>query len=136
MFSSEPGRVNFVMGDVVGRGVPAVAAMSRYRNSLRALLLEGHSPGRALTILNGFNSNEPSRGAGFATVACLEYRSADRVLSWSAAGHLPALIRDRNGVRGLWETSGPPETVVKLLLQVLPGHPSEDDVAVLIAQIE
>ncbi len=190
VFSSEPGRVNFVIGDVVGRGVPAVAAMSRYRNILRTLLLEGHSPGRALTILNGFNNNEPSRGEGFATVACLEYRSADRVLSWSAAGHLPALIRDRNGVRGLWKAPGPPldvqpgyayteekvtldpdamlilytdglierreepidrsldrlvaeiasippdpETAVKHLLQVLPGHPSDDDVAVLVAQI-
>jgi serine phosphatase RsbU (regulator of sigma subunit) len=191
VISRGTGRVNFVMGDVVGRGVPAVAAMSRYRNSLRALLLEGHSPGRALTILNGLNHDESGLSEGFATVACLEYHLADRSLTWAAAGHLPALVRDRDGVRPLWEIPGPPldvqpgyvytegkgtlnpgamlvlytdgfierraepidqsldrlmsqlrklssepEFVLKHLLEVLPGYPSDDDVAVLIAQIE
>ncbi len=41
-----------VIGDVVGKGVPAAAAMGQLRNALRAYVLEGFDPGEALTRLN------------------------------------------------------------------------------------
>ena len=38
----------FVVGDVSGRGVEAAAIMARIRFTIRAYLLEGHSPSKAL----------------------------------------------------------------------------------------
>ncbi|MCW2495897.1 PP2C family protein-serine/threonine phosphatase [Jatrophihabitans sp.] len=40
----------FVVGDVSGRGVPAAAIMARIRFTLRAYLVEGHAPERALQM--------------------------------------------------------------------------------------
>ena len=42
------GRLAITLGDVVGRGVEAAAAMAQLRNALRAYALEGHSPPEAL----------------------------------------------------------------------------------------
>ena len=108
VFLREGGSICLVIGDVVGRGIPAVASMSRYRNSLRALLMEGHSPGRALTILNGMKDHRDP-GEGFATVGCIAYEPGASTLTWSFAGHPPALLRKGAGeVNRLWREPQPP----------------------------
>lgn len=43
-------RYAFVVGDVSGRGVEAVAEMARARFTIRAYLIEGHTPARALAM--------------------------------------------------------------------------------------
>jgi len=48
----DEGRFAFVIGDVSGRGVGAAAVMARLRFTLRAYLVEGHPPGRALEMTN------------------------------------------------------------------------------------
>ena len=63
-----------VIGDVVGKGVPAAAAMGQLRNALRAYVLEGCDPGEALTRLNRLVAGEG--GAWFATVVCLSFDPA------------------------------------------------------------
>lgn len=105
---TEAGTVCFVIGDVVGRGVPAVAEMARYRSSLRTLLLEGHSPGPALTTLNKVDRTSRPKNDGFATIACFCFWPETRILSWATAGHLPALLRTADGVRPLWDSAEPP----------------------------
>jgi serine phosphatase RsbU (regulator of sigma subunit) len=113
VFVRGEGSICLVIGDVVGRGIPAVASMSRYRNSLRALLMEGHSPGRALTILNGMHDHRVPED-GFATVECVAYEPSARTLTWSSAGHPPALLRDRAGqVSQLWREPQPPLDVAR-----------------------
>jgi len=113
VFTRPEGSICLVIGDVVGRGIPAVASMSRYRNSLRALMMEGHSPARALTILNGLNDHD-APGKGFATVGCVLFDPVDRTLAWSSAGHPPALLRDGAGQVGqLWREPQPPLDVVR-----------------------
>ena len=65
------GKIALVVGDVVGRGVPAVAAMTRYRYGLKALLSAGHPPGEALSMLNRTaTADQPLADDGFATVIC------------------------------------------------------------------
>ena len=109
VFETPDGTVCMVIGDVAGRGVPAVAAMSRYRNSLIVLLSEGHSPGNALTILNRLNDHQRDRRGGFATAVCLTYKPDDRILTWAVAGHLPPMIRLVEGsVQMLPHSPGPP----------------------------
>ncbi|MGN9776777.1 SpoIIE family protein phosphatase [Micromonospora sp. H33] len=80
-----------VIGDVVGKGVRAAAAMGQLRNALRAYVLEGFDPGASLTRLNRLVSTD---GRSFATVVCLSFSPRTGRLRYASAGHpSPLLIR-------------------------------------------
>jgi len=101
-------QIALIIGDVVGRGVRAVGSMAQLRNALRALLIEGHSPSVALSLLHRLATADPN-GGGFATVACLTYDRGGRKLAWSTAGHPPAMIRHPDGVvERLWQRPDSP----------------------------
>ncbi|MET7670420.1 SpoIIE family protein phosphatase [Micromonospora luteifusca] len=81
-----------VIGDVVGKGVQAAAAMGQLRNALRAYLLEGYDPGESLTRLNRLVGSTEHRS--FATVVCLLFNPRTGRLRYASAGHpSPLLIR-------------------------------------------
>jgi signal transduction histidine kinase/DNA-binding response OmpR family regulator len=81
-----------VIGDVVGKGVRAAAAMGQLRNALRAYVLEGYGPGASLTRLNRLVGS--TEQASFATVVCLWYSPRTGRLRYASAGHpSPLLIR-------------------------------------------
>ncbi|SCG77869.1 SpoIIE family protein phosphatase [Micromonospora humi] len=81
-----------VIGDVVGKGVRAAAAMGQLRNALRAYVLEGYDPGEALTRLNQLVHS--TGGDSFATVVCLDFSPRTGRLRYASAGHpSPLLIR-------------------------------------------
>ncbi|MFF5214843.1 SpoIIE family protein phosphatase [Micromonospora sp. NPDC000442] len=81
-----------IIGDVVGKGVPAAAAMGQLRNALRAYVLEGFDPGESLTRLNRLVGSTESRS--FATVFCLWFSPRTGRLRYASAGHpSPLLIR-------------------------------------------
>ncbi|WP_033344697.1 SpoIIE family protein phosphatase [Catenuloplanes japonicus] len=102
------GRLDLVIGDVVGKGVHAAAAMGQLRNALRAYLLEGFDPGEALTRLNRLVDNLGRRL--FATVVCVRYDPYRRDLWFASAGHpSPVDISPDRTVRFLYDTAlGPP----------------------------
>ncbi|MEU9506528.1 SpoIIE family protein phosphatase [Micromonospora sp. NPDC048170] len=80
------------IGDVVGKGVPAAAAMGQLRNALRAYVLEGFDPGESLTRLNRLVGS--TEGRSFATVFCLWFSPRTGRLRYASAGHpSPLLIR-------------------------------------------
>jgi hypothetical protein len=89
------GRYGVVVGDVVGRGLPAAAVMGQLRSAIRALLLESHSPAHVLAALDRFAALVP--GAVCSTVFCAVIDPAARVLRYSSAGHVPAIVVDRDG---------------------------------------
>ncbi|MFG3714053.1 SpoIIE family protein phosphatase [Micromonospora sp. NPDC047730] len=81
-----------VIGDVVGKGVRAAAAMGQLRNALRAYVLEGFDPGESLTRLNRLVGT--TEGRSFATVVCLWFSPRTGRLRYASAGHpSPLLIR-------------------------------------------
>lgn len=88
------GRLSAAVGDVVGRGIRAAAAMGQFRNAMRALALEGLSPARLLERLS-----ELSIGLGreFATAMVLELDPATGMVTYSSAGHPPALVVPSSG---------------------------------------
>lgn len=104
------GKIALVVGDVVGRGVPAVAAMTRYRYGLKALLSAGHPPGEALSMLNRTaTADQPLADDGFATVICMCFDPKAKTLTWARAGHPFPMLRDADGtVRALRTLSDPP----------------------------
>lgn len=83
----------YVIGDVVGRGIEAVAAMAELRFSLRMLLMEGRGLSDSLTSLD---SLAHSGEAFCSTVLCAEVDPKSRSVRLASAGHLSPLLFDRN----------------------------------------
>ncbi|MFF5293359.1 SpoIIE family protein phosphatase [Paractinoplanes globisporus] len=101
-------RLFLVIGDVVGKGVPAAAVMGQLRNALRAYILEGFDCGEALSRLNRLVDNLGRRQ--FATVVCVRFDPATGQLHYSSAGHpSPVLIRPGGPGEFLYGSAlGPP----------------------------
>ncbi|CCH85644.1 Serine phosphatase RsbU, regulator of sigma subunit [Modestobacter italicus] len=89
------GQYGVVVGDVVGRGLPAAAVMGQLRSAGRALLLESHSPAHVLAALDRFADLVP--GASCSTVFCAVVDPAAGTLRYSSAGHVPAIVVDSDG---------------------------------------
>jgi serine phosphatase RsbU (regulator of sigma subunit) len=87
--------VALAVGDVVGRGLDAAAAMGQLRSALRALAAAGSGPARVLTALDAFAARH---GVGrMATVVYAELDPATRTLRYACAGHPPPLVIDPEG---------------------------------------
>ncbi|MBB6119114.1 SpoIIE family protein phosphatase [Nocardiopsis algeriensis] len=106
-FPLPDGRVAGVLGDVMGKGIPAAAGMSRIRNALRALAFSMPEPADVLTGLDRmFSATE-----GMDQVTTLVYFVLDPVtgqLDLSNAGHLPPLVVAGNA--GPWLLDTDPDT--------------------------
>jgi FixJ family two-component response regulator/anti-sigma regulatory factor (Ser/Thr protein kinase)/putative methionine-R-sulfoxide reductase with GAF domain len=89
------GRVGIVMGDVVGRGIPAASLVGQLRNGLRAYAIEGHSPAAALERLDRLvQSLNPGR---MATLLYMVLEPDGRNAVFANAGHLPPLVVEEDG---------------------------------------
>jgi anti-sigma regulatory factor (Ser/Thr protein kinase) len=91
VLSFNDGTLGIVMGDVVGRGVPAASLMGQIRNALRAYALEDRDPAQVLRRLNRIvvDLGPPN------SMATLIYGTFDLdscTLTVANAGHPPPLI--------------------------------------------
>jgi serine phosphatase RsbU (regulator of sigma subunit) len=97
--------------------------MGQLRSSLGALLLAGHPPAEALTLLDLIADDVP--GAAVSTAACLRLDPRTGELTYSRAGHPPPLLLDIEGgtawldgargpVLGLADRSARPESRTSL----------------------
>lgn len=86
----DDGRLGIVVGDCVGRGLGAAVIMSQLRSGCRALLLRNHGPARVITDLDKFA--EGLTGALASTVFCAIIDAAAGTITYSSAGHPPALL--------------------------------------------
>ncbi|MEE1836152.1 SpoIIE family protein phosphatase [Streptomyces sp. SP17KL33] len=100
-------RVGMTVGDVMGHGLGAAAAMGRYRSSARALLSVGLEPGQLLTRLDGLGDETDDELP--ATCVCAVYDGATGDLRLALAGHPPPLlIRPDGSAEILAADPGPP----------------------------
>ena len=88
-------RIGIVVGDCVGRGLPAAAIMGQLRSSARALLLTGAEPALLLEQLDSAASLIPDAYCTTVFLAILDTESG--VLEYSNAGHMPARARRAPG---------------------------------------
>lgn len=107
VFQLASGRVAFVIGDVVGRGVLAASVMAEIRTALRAYMIQGHELAKVVSLLNELLvSMDRSRGA---TLSILEHDAEAEELKVVTAGHLPPLLIEPDGdVRLLEQAHGLP----------------------------
>ncbi len=83
-------RIGIVVGDCVGRGLPAAAVMGQLRSSARALLLTGAEPARLLEQLDAAAALIPDAFCTTVFLAILNTESG--VMRYSSAGHPPAVL--------------------------------------------
>ncbi|MEV0676486.1 SpoIIE family protein phosphatase [Actinosynnema sp. NPDC050436] len=92
-------RIGIVVGDCVGRGLKAAAVMGQLRSACRALLLQEIGPARTLMALDDFAAGLP--GAMCTTVFCGVLDPETGVLTYSSAGHPPAILTESGGTTAL-----------------------------------
>jgi PAS domain S-box-containing protein len=95
------GRIGIVVGDCVGRGLTAATVMGQLRSACRALLLQAASPAGALDALDRFAAKLP--GALCTTVFCAILDPDSGELTYSSAGHPPAILTHPDGRTELLE---------------------------------
>ena len=99
-------KVGLVVGDVVGRGVEAAAAMGQLRSALRATVAAATSTGEALSHLDDLTGQITGSPSATVLLGSLDMRSG--VVTMASAGHLPPLIATADGVRVMYEVRGVP----------------------------
>jgi GAF domain-containing protein len=96
----------YVIGDVVGRGLEAVATMAQLRQSLRMLLIDGRKPSDALAALGLVSETDDA--ALCATILCAVVERNTATIEFFSAGHLPPIVIAPSGVRMLDVPTNPP----------------------------
>jgi anti-sigma regulatory factor (Ser/Thr protein kinase) len=95
VFPLADGRVALTVGDVVGHGLAAAAAMGQMRTALAALARYTESPGELLTRLDTFVATAGT--TDFATVCYGVLDPATGVFDYASAGHPPILLVSPHG---------------------------------------
>ncbi|MCX5947060.1 MAG: PP2C family protein-serine/threonine phosphatase [Cyanobacteria bacterium] len=88
----EQGKWALVMGDVMGKGVPAGLLMTLLRGMLRAEVLSGLPPDRILHDLNRLAQEDLAHSHRFVTLFYSDYDPISRRLRYANAAHNPPLI--------------------------------------------
>jgi sigma-B regulation protein RsbU (phosphoserine phosphatase) len=89
--SPENASWGLVVGDVMGKGVPAGLIMTMVRGMLRGEVLHGNSPAGILQNLNRVMYADLENSHRFVTMFYSEYDPQTRILSYSNAAHNPPL---------------------------------------------
>ncbi len=88
----EKGRWALVIGDVMGKGIPAGLLMTMLRGMLRAEILSGLPPDRILHDLNQLAHEDLAHSHRFVTLFYSEYDPKTRRLRYANAAHNPPLL--------------------------------------------
>ncbi|ABO16633.1 PP2C family protein-serine/threonine phosphatase [Prochlorococcus marinus] len=88
----EKSRWAFVIGDVMGKGIPAGLLMTMLRGMLRAEVLTGLPPDRILYDLNQLAINDLDQSHRFVTLFYSDYDPRTRKLRFANAAHNPPLL--------------------------------------------
>ncbi len=83
-------QIGIIVGDCVGRGLPAAAVMGQLRSSARALLLTGAEPALLLESLDSAAEFIPGAYCATVFLAILDLESGG--LRYSSAGHVPGVL--------------------------------------------
>jgi serine phosphatase RsbU (regulator of sigma subunit) len=93
-FALRTGQIGIAVGDVVGKGIDAAAAMGQLRNAFRVFGLQGLKPSSAIGRVNEFTgTTEPV----FATLVYATVDPGTMVLRYACAGHPPPLLVGEKG---------------------------------------
>lgn len=88
------GKIRIVIGDVMGKGIPAAMLMILTRGAFRTAAESTKGPGETLTAMNNAIYKDLRTLNSFVTVFCADWDSVTGTLSYASAGHsLPEVIK-------------------------------------------
>jgi len=92
-------RIGVVVGDCVGRGLPAAAVMGQLRSASQAVLLRASGPAEALADLDTFAGRIPAAECTSVFCAVIDLDAA--TVTYSSAGHPPPILVSPDGGHSL-----------------------------------
>jgi sigma-B regulation protein RsbU (phosphoserine phosphatase) len=96
-YSLKNGKVRIVIGDVMGKGIPAAMLMILTRGAFRSAAVSTSGPGETLTAMNNALIDDFRSLSSFVTLFCADWNPKTSILSFSNAGHnQPLVIRALN----------------------------------------
>ncbi len=121
--AEDDGRLTLLVGDVMGKGIPAALLRTGLQSSLKALAPEVCSPAKVLEKANRHFLSSASPGR-LATVFLGALDTGGGQLRYVNAGHLPPLVRRASGDWQALDTTG-------MVLGALENVPYSEEVATL-----
>ncbi|VAW86735.1 Serine phosphatase RsbU, regulator of sigma subunit [hydrothermal vent metagenome] len=106
-FLLKDGRIYFNLGDVSGKGTHAALLMAKTTSLFRCLGKRVHEPGKLLAYVNEEIYETSARGM-FVTMAAGIYNPESDTINLANAGHMPAILIDKNHQLSKIEAQGPP----------------------------
>ncbi|MEE2855656.1 MAG: SpoIIE family protein phosphatase [Actinomycetota bacterium] len=97
-------RLVLAVGDVVGHGVEAAAAMSQLRTALRMQVLAGYPIAEALEAVDRFRKHVPGSNTATICVGSLDFGTGE--FRYCTAGHPPPLLVTADATARYLEPSG------------------------------
>ena len=88
-------RIALVVGDCVGRGLPAATVMGQLRSACRALLVQARTAAEVVGALDAFAERIP--GASCTTIFCGILHLDTFTLRYCSAGHIPGVLASPDG---------------------------------------
>ncbi len=88
------GKIRIVIGDVMGKGIPAAMLMILTRGAFRSAAESTQSPGETLTAMNQALYEDLRNLKSFVTLFCADWDPRTGILTFANAGHnIPLLMR-------------------------------------------
>ena len=101
-----PTQLVVLVADVSGKGIPAAMALGSLRSAFRALARQTADPARIVAQLSA-GLYDDWRGALYVTCFVATFDLRQRTITSTNAGHPPAIVKGRGGLR-LLSRGGPP----------------------------
>ncbi|MDE3841046.1 serine/threonine protein phosphatase (plasmid) [Bacillus methanolicus] len=93
------GKIRIVIGDVMGKGIPAAMLMILTRGAFRSAAENTKSPGETLYSINQALYEDLRTLKSFVTLFCADWDPKTRILTYANAGHnLPLYIKGKEKV--------------------------------------
>lgn len=101
------GKIRIIIGDVMGKGIPAAMLMILTRGVFRSVAEITRGPGETLAEMNKVMYKDLRSLGSFVTVFCADWDPQTKSLTFANAGHnLPVVVRSSNEIQVLPKTKG------------------------------
>lgn len=90
--------VRVVIGDVMGKGIPAAMLMTMIRGSFRAIAPQAEGPGEVLGKMNDSLCDDLKSLRSFVTFFCADWNMKTQSFTFANAGHNPPLYIKENEI--------------------------------------
>ncbi|WP_419882327.1 PP2C family protein-serine/threonine phosphatase [Peribacillus sp. B-H-3] len=102
------GKLRIVIGDVMGKGIPAAMLMILTRGAFRSAAESTQGPGDTLTAMNRALYNDLRSLKSFVTLFCADWDPSTKTLTYASAGHcMPLHISgEKEAIKELPRVSG------------------------------